>query len=59
MKRGKAAGLGGKTTELVKKLNKHGVEVITSLFNKAWHEVNIPSDWQVGILPQNPKYISG
>ena len=50
LKRGKAAGHDEITPEMLKNLGRNGVELLTSLFNKAWKEKRIPKDWELGII---------
>lgn len=56
LKRGKTAGHDGITTEMVKNLDRNGVELLTQLFNLAWKNERIPRDWELGmILPIHKK----
>lgn len=50
LKRGKAAGHDRITPEMLKGLGKIGMEILTDLYNKIWHEEKIPEDWEVGII---------
>uniref|UniRef100_A0A1Y1M3Z3 Reverse transcriptase domain-containing protein n=1 Tax=Photinus pyralis TaxID=7054 RepID=A0A1Y1M3Z3_PHOPY len=50
LKRGKAVGHDGVSTEMVKNLGREGMEVVTALYNKVWLEEQIPKDWEIGIL---------
>lgn len=50
LKRGKAAGNDGITTDIVKNMAANGTDILKILFNKKCNEQKIPEDWKVGIL---------
>lgn len=50
LKRGKAAGHDGITSEMLKLLGTKGIEKLNLLFNMIYAERRIPTKWEVGIL---------
>lgn len=50
LKRGKAAGHDGITSEMLKLLGTNGIEMITTLMNKISEESTIPTEWELGII---------
>lgn len=50
LKRGKAAGHDGITSEMLKNLGAKSIEKLTLLFNKMYTEKRIPKKWELGII---------
>lgn len=50
MKNGKAPGSDKITVEMIKYMGISGIRILNQIFNKAWVEEVIPTDWRIGVL---------
>ena len=55
MKSGKAGGVDGLTTELMKADLETTVTVLCELFFKIWESERVPNDWRCGLIICLPK----
>jgi len=55
LKNGKAAGIDGIQTELIKAGGKTMVATLTELCNKVWNTETVPADWKDSVIVPLPK----